>query len=365
MLRKVSRVSILAVIPFVYSHAVNAELTISLGENYTNSVWLDNYDLIENQGDFFNYDLVANWPYASFINYGYVLNDLGSIQFNDNGSLMNFGNFDNSGNLVLDWYSSFQNFNNFNNNGELLFGMYTSVLNTGILNNYYVVNGDPTTEFVNTGEMNNYHLFMQSIRNSGVVNNEGEIHAGYVINEVGSVFNNNLGTGIISWPGINIMEGQLDNHGVFNNFANIHLEPKANASSVTGMDPSVINNSGFFDNSGEITNFIGGGLILNNSGEFNQNGIFSVYGDLIINNTGTFNNQSELNSGVASDQVNNHGIFNNNNLIILNGPDSELNNTGDFYNNFGLEATSVVNAGYFENTGITTILGSLDRKSVV
>ena len=71
MLRTVSRVSFLALIPFVFiSHNTYAQLTILPGETYDNTTYYSNYDVINNQGTFNNTVDVSN--NGLFLNYGLV-----------------------------------------------------------------------------------------------------------------------------------------------------------------------------------------------------------------------------------------------------------------------------------------------------
>jgi len=341
-----------------------AELIVSSGDSYSNSDPLENTDLILNHGEFRNTGSVDNQNGSAFINNGLLFN-YSSMMFHSDSYLMNYGEFDNFGDVIA------SEINNgftgvFENQGivSLLEGVYdyaTGQPTPAELNNSGVFN--------NTGSIDVFSPEGFNLTNNNIFYNNGFIYADGPVQITNSGVFINFGEFNTSWnESLNI-----DNSGEFVNSANLNLGEDRDAGSgsiittnrfinhavVQGGD--AIQNSGYFENNSDIW----GAKTFENTGDVINAGRISVDSEIINLATSTFNN---LVGGVveAGNRLENRGVFENLSSIMLrDGFDSvthqfisaELDNSGVFNNNGTIDVYSrygfnLTNSNVFNNNGI-------------
>jgi hypothetical protein len=340
-----------------------AELLIQSSESYTNSVVLENSDLILNYGEFSNRAIVENQGESEFINYGLVFN-YDSMLFDRNSGLLNYGDFDNFGDISASLIN-----NHFNGSFE---NQSLVILHEGIDTTGSMI----AAELNNSGEFNNNGIIDTissfqgfNLTNSNVFNNNGTIYTNGPTQITNSgVFNNSGEFNSSSDTALNIT-----NSGEFINATNLQLGNNLNpeeAGSIINTQRFVnhaaihggesINNSGLFENDGNID----GINSFENSGHILNYGFIGVVSDLINSGTSNFNNL--YNSSIEAHRIENRGVFDNHGIVVLrerfddttgNMVATELNNSDEFNNDGTIEAYSVyhefnlINSNVFNNNG--------------
>jgi len=302
------------------------------------------FGVLDNQGVFNNQD------YASLqINGGYdpATSRTVAAELNNTGVFNHRGNIDSAapGGLTLN------NAGEFNNQGSFQFSDSLAINNSGVFNNDAVMStgysGPQGISLINSGTLNNNNVLdgVEYLENSGVFeNNRGVSVLGWMVNDATGVFNNVSGAQVT-------ISGSLENSGEFNNQGIMEVldayDPMTGA-----LMTSELNNTGVFNNQEYAAVRSGFGVMLNNSGEFNNLGEFTVNQNLAINNSGTFNNgiffgpPAALQLGYNS-SLNNLGTFNNYRGITgIYGADPRIQNAG-VMNNYA----SINGIREFSNSG--------------
>jgi filamentous hemagglutinin len=395
---------------------------------------------IVNSGSFENNGQVSVW--GSLINTATgVFNNLIGQRVEVSGSLNNQGLFNNDSELsVNEGFNSLagvatvaelNNSGTFNNNSILVSAgqQGLNLTNSGGFNNNAGINSEGRIAINNSGVFSNsvlidlrgintFGLSEGSLVNSGTFNNASGsvVGLGYLENNAtfensngtvgadGRLLNNTMGVFNNGPSGFVFVTGVLENRGDFNNQFELSLAENPDTfDPLTGRPLAAeLNNSGTFNNSGNIqatgseglnlTNsgtFQNRGLIqgvnsLLNSGRFESNGSVDVMGQFVNSITGVFNNGSEFfianvdvtgvlqNQGefnnsariqltesfdvstgmIVAAELNNSGVFNNVGEILTNSFNLVINNSGEF-NHTGQMAlaynTTINNAGTFNN----------------
>jgi hypothetical protein len=279
------------------------------------------------------------------------------------GAISNGGVFNHDGVISNQGYESIllTNSGEFNNNGSINSSQGINIHNSGVFNNnvslFMDMYADRRSEVINTGVFTNNAdlLGTRYLENSGTFENNGIVHvSGELINRAGGVFNHINGSFVD-------VDGRLDNQGEFNNQSEVAINGQYDPSTWSVL-PGELNNSGVFDHDGRIYSAGNEGLVLNNSGEFNNNGNVDVNTWLVINNSGAFNHNSIIDRwGGSRDGINNTGVFINNG--VLTGF-SYLDNSASFENNNNLEAavrltnraSGVFNNNMWSHLSVTAML---------
>lgn len=319
--------------------------------NYINGVIetakLENYGEINNQGSILLHDNIdasatGEINNSGVFNHSGVIDSYGSREI----SLVNSGEFTNSGTINPISGIRIQNFGIFNNNSTIIMNWY----------------GERNSTVVNVGTFNNNAALLGSsyLENSGSFENNAAVDvSGDLLNRAGGIFNNSAGSFLN-------MHGVLDNQGEFNNYSELTTEGFYDPA--TGMVlPAQLNNSGVFNHHGSIVflDYQASGLTVSNTGEFNNYGIFDGNESLTINNSGIFNNNVSIvrNSAYPSvqDRIDNSGTFTNDgglqNIEIVV-------NSGVFTNNMGVVDVSYLdNSGVFDNNSTVNSIGGLTNRS--
>ena len=346
---------------FIYDvgNAEQGQISNSNIINNTGSITaiIDSSGVINNNGNIISYEL-NNQLSGVFNNVAPGMLPGGAIQMY--GDLNNAGTFNHNGSIDMGFGNTLNNSGEFNNNGSFFSTESMTINNSGIFNNDSLIDSNSVIgmpqggySIINSGTfVNNAGVMgIERLQTSGVFENNSIVSVfGSLMNTQAGVFNNAINSNIQ-------MIGTLDNRGEFNNQSFVSF---GQYDPVTGMlIAPELNNSGVFNNSGEIINSGDEGLQLFNSGEFNNNGTIRGFGRTVINNSGLFNSNTNLElSGYSRDgSVLNSGTFENN--ASLSGVEY-LQTSGTFQNNADLSSVEYLqNSGNFENNASVSVYGEL------
>ena len=302
--------------------------------------------------------------FKSFVNYG-VLNNEGLITLSTNAngsaSLQNSGTVNNTGNILGQAQGAeINNSGLFNNENTVDAAQHLVINNSGTFNNGAAI----SPLFGITGYGSGL-----VINNSGVFNNNRTIDANNVTINNSGRFENNSG---VMLSGLNNQVGSVFNNQLMMNF-------NSTRNNTYPMLQPIMNNAGEFNNNGTVRLGTGYGyrsdVALSNTGVFNNNGQLNLDtngGRFILNNQGTFNQAGRFDTNRTGITVNNFGVFNNgqnpygNNLQL--GNDGVINNQGEF-NSWGeIQGggnSEINNTGRFNSTGSIRSLSRLKNEGVL
>ena len=275
---------------------------------------------------------------GEFNNTGVINAYQGPTQITNYGMFNNFGEF-NASEL------SINNYGEFNNSADLYVGA-GQIINKGSFVNYADIFDGGL--FENSGYLeNNFGIEVSELENTGDVVNTGGIRAYYKLaNSATGVFTNVSGSGARS--------GYIDNRGVFDNQSQSRVTMIDNfvrdsSGYITGEVPAELNNSGSFNNGGDIYSEAYAGFNLINSSNFTNEGMIYSRGATQINNSGDFFNRGGIEINNGSLNINNSGTFTSSNYSLL-GTGGDIANTGTFINYSSIsEFNNISSSGTFIN----------------
>lgn len=303
--------------------------TIASGSTVTNAsvdACFDNtVTAITNNGTINN---VAN---ASVTSQGKLTN---SAYVNNYGAFTNYtgATFSSTVNSNFENYagSSFTNLGTMNGNTNFKIDANATFVNSGAIS---ITSGlSNSGSFTNAAGATYANNSTTSNTNGGTLVNNGTLSTGTLNNSAATVTNNNL---------LTITTGGVNSGTVINNSgATLNIQASSNTL-------NTYTSSGTWTNHGSMTIK---NILLNNSGNFVNNGQISNQSS--ITNNGTFTNNGQISSQTIS-LINNMAgkTFNNNGSITLTGTTSNLTNSGQFNNNSG--ATLTANNGVTNKAGAT------------
>lgn len=273
---------------------IEEDQTIAYDSNSSNNNLLEIYGTLNNNARLTNQDVIDIYGILNNNSTGRIINTT-------SGTISNYGNLHNSGNIT--------NSGSYNDYGALFnSGTYTNNLDAYVIADGYIEN-TASGNMINNGEINNGgHLFknLGSFTNNGTMYTNEFQNQGTVVNGINGVFNSED----------TLNTGSIQNEGEFNSSYN-------------------------FENTGNVTgagHFISDGNFLKNNGQMSQTSFQIDSGT--VSGSGTFNGEMVL--GV-------NGNIGPDNTLTLNG---NLTSSGDYY--FGFYGGPLAREGKLVVNGETT-----------
>lgn len=269
----------------------NADFLNETGANWVNDFDFENNGTVDNFGSLDNNGQVVILSGTFTTHTGSTLsNDLGST-FNNAGTFIQSGTMDSEGNI--------RNTGDFTNNGTIgttvngRIDNLSNFTNNGLVNNMANVVNTATGSLINNGTISN--------DSGGLLSNEGTMNnttSGLISNDFDLVNNNQLtNSGTIN-NGVRIFNnGTMTNIGMLTNIGDFFNNPSGtfiNDNIVQNNDGGVLTNSGILDNNFNFINNDCSTLV--NNGVFNNN--FDLRNDGIFYQLGTFNGPSPSGAGI-------------------------------------------------------------------
>ena len=264
---------------------------------------------------------------GEFNNTGVINAYQGPTQITNYGMFNNLGEF-NASEL------SINNYGEFNNSADLYVGAGQIINKGSFVNHADIFDGGL---FENSGYLeNNFGIEVSELENTGDVVNTGGIRAyNKLANSAAGVFTNVAGSGARS--------GYIDNRGLFDNQSQSLIM-------MIGGISGELNNSGMFNNAGDIYSLYAGFNLIN-SNDFTNTYEGRIYsgGTTQITNSGDFVNQGSIEINNGSLNINNSGTFTSANYSLVGGG-GDIANTGTFINYSSIsEFNTISSSGTFIN----------------